>query len=58
MDDVSKPSRSDTGRETRQALLLRRLAQTLRDLRQAGVVGPNAFEGLVQRNSTARPPAR
>ena len=58
MDDVSRPWRSDTGRETRRELLLRRLAQTLSELRRSGVVGPAALEDLLERNRPARPPAR
>lgn len=58
MDDVSNPWRSDTGRETRQDLLLRRLAQTLAEMRRIGVVGPAAFEDLLDRNRPARPSAR
>jgi hypothetical protein len=54
MDDISKPSRADANRETRRELLLRRLAQTLADMRGIGVVGPMAFEDLVARNPPGR----
>jgi hypothetical protein len=58
MDDVSNPWRSDAARATRQELLIRRLAQTLAELRRVGVAGPAAFEDLLDRNRAARPSAR
>lgn len=49
----SNVSRSD-GRETRQELLLRRLAEMLAEMRRDGVTGPRAFEDLLARRVAAR----
>jgi hypothetical protein len=57
MDDISNRWRSDAGRETRRDMLLRRLAQTLDELRLIGVAGPAALEDLLDRNRPPRPPA-
>jgi hypothetical protein len=51
----SNISRSD-GRETRQELLLRRLADMLSEMRRDGVAGPLAFEALLARRLAARRP--
>jgi hypothetical protein len=49
MDRDSNPLPSDA-RATRRALLLRRLAQMLDEMRQEGITGPAAFEELAGRN--------
>jgi hypothetical protein len=55
MDDVSNPSRPETGRgETRRELLLRRLAQCLAEMQLTGVTGPVALEDLIARNPPRR----
>lgn len=51
MDRDPNPSSSDA-RATLRDLLLRRLAQTLREMRTEGIAGPAAFEELVRRNPT------
>jgi hypothetical protein len=56
MDRDSNPLPSDA-RATLRELLLRRLAQTLRDMRRDGIAGPAAFEDLVRRNPTPAAPA-
>jgi N-acyl-L-homoserine lactone synthetase len=57
MDRDSHPSPFDT-RATRHALLLRRLAQVMEEMRFLDITGPAAFEDLLRRNPTPIVPLR
>jgi hypothetical protein len=57
MDRDSNPLPPDA-RATRRALLLRRLAQMLDEMRLGGIDGPAAFDELVGRNPMPSEPTR
>ena len=57
MDRDSHPLPPDA-RATRRALLLRRLAQMLDEMRLGGIAGPAALDELVGRNPMPSEPTR